>query len=192
MILTGLYLKALEYALRKHSHQKRRGTEIPYFTHVMAVSSLCLEFGGSEEQAIGGLLHDVIEDCHVSQEELVREFGERVARIVVDCTDSFTQPKLPWRERKERYVAHLDHAHPDSLLVSACDKLHNARAIVRDVGHLGPVTWQRFRASPAETLWYYSAVLEAFSRRWETGTARMVLEELAVEIERMRALVEAP
>lgn len=131
----------------------------------MAVSSLVLEHGGDEEQAIAGLLHDAIEDCGVEQEAIIAErFGPRVQRIVRACTDADTLPKPPWQQRKEAYLRHLEGADPDALLVSCCDKLHNARAIVTDLHTHGDAVFERFRAGKAGTLWYYGALADAFLR----------------------------
>ncbi len=120
--------------MQAHARQKRKGTETPYVSHLLGVASLVLEHGGDEEQAIAALLHDAVEDQGAHQEPVIRErFGDRVADIVLGCTDADTLPKPPWRERKERYIEHLEHASSDVLLVSCADKVHNARAIVTDL-----------------------------------------------------------
>jgi GTP pyrophosphokinase len=156
---------ALEFASASHRGQMRKGTAIPYISHPLGVASIALEFGATETQAIAALLHDTIEDCGVAREELQRRFGSDVARIVADCTDSTTAPKPPWKERKEKYIAHVASVRADVLLVSASDKLHNARAIVRDVGSQGKDVWKRFSQGPAEVLWYYRSLLTEFTVR---------------------------
>lgn len=162
--------EAFRFALAKHNGQPRKGTAIPYLSHPMAVASIVLEYGGSEEQAIGALLHDTVEDCGVSHREIAVRFGETVSRIVKDCTDAESKPgqkKPDWRPRKERYIDHVRReADSRALLVSAADKLHNAHAIVRDVKDHGPETWERFKGkAPSDILWYYESLVSAFRAR---------------------------
>lgn len=151
--------EAFAFAATAHAKQVRKGTTIPYVSHLMSVCALVLEHGGDEEQAIAGLLHDVIEDCGIAYEEAIQErFGERVTRIVRACTDADTTPKPPWQVRKETYLRHLQQEGAEVLLVSACDKLHNARAIVSDQHALGAVVFERFSASREQVLWYYRSL----------------------------------
>jgi GTP pyrophosphokinase len=159
----GCLAEAAALAFTLHSEQRRKGTEVPYIAHLMSVAALVLEHGGDEEQAIAGLLHDAIEDVGIEQEAVIAErFGPRVARIVRSCTDADTFPKPPWRARKEAYIAHLAHTDRDALLVSACDKLHNARAIVSDLRTLGLAVFDRFRGGQEGAVWYYTALADAF------------------------------
>jgi (p)ppGpp synthase/HD superfamily hydrolase len=170
---------AAELAFRLHAAQRRKGTAIPYISHLMAVSALVLEHGGDEEQAIAALLHDAIEDCGAEQEAVIRaRFGPRVGAIVRACTDAEVSPKPPWRARKEACLAHLEHAPTEALLVSACDKLHNARAILADLRAEGPSVFARFTAGQKGTLWYYAALAAAFRRLLPGRLA----EELAREV----------
>ena len=158
-------LDALQVAARLHATQARKGTEIPYLSHLLGACSIAMEFGANEDQAIAALLHDAIED--VEPVELAREevgkFGEEVLRIVEACTQSDADPTATWRSRREAYVAHLREADAAVLLVSASDKLHNARTIVTDLHRVGPDIWTRFRkASRDDSLWYYRALADAF------------------------------
>jgi GTP pyrophosphokinase len=161
--------EALDYAAEAHNGQLRKGTPNPYLGHLIGVCSLVLDYGGDEEQAIAGLLHDVIEDCGLEHADRLRAmFGARVADIVQGCTDGTPDEageKAPWRERKEAYLSHLANAHTDTLLVSACDKLHNARAIVADVRANGPGVFSRFKAGREGTLWYYGRLAKVFAER---------------------------
>lgn len=176
---------AAALAFRLHAEQLRKGTAIPYLAHLMAVSALVLEHGGDEEQAVAALLHDTIEDCGAEHEATIAvQFGPRVAAIVRACTDAEVFPKPPWRARKEAYLAHLDHAGPDALLVSACDKLHNARAIVEDLREHGPAMMSRFNAGLDGTLWYYRSLADAFARLLPGRLAG----ELARAVEEMERL----
>lgn len=179
---------AAALAFTLHAEQLRKGTEIPYVAHLMSVAALVLEHGGDEEQAIAGLLHDAIEDVGAEQEAVIAErFGPRVARIVRSCTDADTFPKPPWQTRKEAYIAHLAHADRDALLVSAADKLHNARAIVSDLRILGPTMFGRFSGGQDGTLWYYAALADAFCRLLPGALAG----ELAETVREMQRLVAA-
>ena len=126
---------------------------------------MVLEHGGDEEQAIAALLHDAVEDQGPHQAAAITDcFGERVSAIVIGCTDADTLPKPRWQARKEAYIAHLEHAGPDVLLVSCADKLHNARAICTDLRTLGLMVFDRFNGGLDGTLWYYTTLSKAFSR----------------------------
>ncbi|MGA8276804.1 MAG: HD domain-containing protein [Rhodanobacteraceae bacterium] len=176
--LSERFTDAVDYARTAHADQVRKGSGIPYLYHLLGVASLVLEFGGDEDQAVAGLLHDAIEDCGVEHEARIRAaFGERVAAIVVACTDGtaerkagHTDPearKRDWRARKHAYLAHLIHASEDALLVSACDKLHNARAIVQDMENpaVGSAVFERFTGGCDGTLGYYESLARIFAER---------------------------
>ncbi len=183
-VLTGRFAEAVAYAADLHALQIRKGSNVPYLSHLMSVAALVLEDGGDEDEAIAGLLHDAVEDQGgpPTLEEIRRRFGEKVARIVSACTDSDTMPKPPWRERKERYVAHLHQAPPDVRRVSSADKLHNARSILADYRVVDEAVWIRFTASKDETLWYYRSLVSAFR---SAGGGRLVdeLDRVVSELE---------
>ena len=178
--------EALLFARAAHSEQTRKATRVPYFAHLMGVASLVLEAGGDEDLAIAALLHDVVEDCggRPMLKELERRFGKRVAEIVESCSDSFTTPKPPWRERKEYYLKHLKTAGADERLVSAADKLHNARSILRDYRNLGEEVWQRFQGKRDGTLWYYRSLVNEFQRKHRNSLA----DELSEVVRELEAL----
>jgi (p)ppGpp synthase/HD superfamily hydrolase len=163
-LLSQRFREALDFSAALHARQIRKGSGIPYVSHLLAVTAIVLEYGGSEDQAIAALLHDAVEDQGgaAARAEIARRFGPEVARIVDGCSDTDALPKPPWRERKERYIAHLPSAPADERLVSAADKLHNARAILRDVRAIGLVTFERFNAGLDGTLWYYRALVQAY------------------------------
>lgn len=173
--------EALVFAAQKHQAQTRKGTSIPYIAHLMQVSGLALENGADEDEAIAALLHDVMEDQDVTEEELTRRFGPAVAAIVVGCSDSASTDKAPWKQRKEAYIAHILTASKSIRLVSSCDKLHNARAIHADYQELGERLWSRFNAEKADILWYYRSLVDAFQEAQERhGEQRSrVVAELA-------------
>ena len=155
--------EALLFACRLHAGQRRKGKEVPYIAHLLGVSSLVLEHGASEDEAIAALLHDAVEDQGgaATRAEVARRFGETVAAIVDGCTDTEVVPKPPWPARKQAFVARLATASPSVRLVVAADKLHNARAVLADYRLLGEGLWTRFAGGRAGSLWYYRAVADA-------------------------------
>jgi GTP pyrophosphokinase len=171
--LTGRFAAAFALAWAVHGNQWRKKTGIPYMAHVMSVAALALENGADEDVAMAALLHDTVEDSEdgeATYNVIQEQFGDRVARIVLACSDAIAEPGKPkpdWRERKETYLRHLnDDADADVLLVSACDKVHNARSILTDLGTDGDTVWQRFTVSdPHAQLWYYRTVAEILQRR---------------------------
>lgn len=162
--LSTAYDEALVYASSLHREQRRKGTDVPYLSHLLSVSALVLEGGGDEDQAIAALLHDALEDQPdlTSYDDLRERFGVRVADIVRACSDTEVQPKPPWRHRKEGFLRRLAVEPPDVLLVSLADKLHNARAILLDLRTAGAQVWERFNAPREDQLWYYSALVATF------------------------------
>jgi len=183
--LTFRFEEALVYATRLHARQRRKGSDIPYVSHLLAVCSRVLEYGGGEDEAIAALLHDTVEDQggETTLQEMRLRFGEDVAAIVSGCSDSDTIPKPPWRERKERYIAHLPAATPAVRLVSMADKLHNARAVLMDYRQQGEAVWGCFRGGREGRRWYYRAVLDAF-KSVETTPLGAELERVVGELER--------
>lgn len=167
-VLTSRYDDALVYASNLHREQFRKASKIPYISHLLSVSALVIESGGNEDQAIAGLLHDAAEDQGGEKTlDAIRErFGDPVATIVSDCTDSWTQPKPPWRDRKESYIARLPHKPRSSLLVSLADKAHNSRTILADYREIGDEVWHRFRGGKDGTIWYYQSLSEFFSTNY--------------------------
>jgi (p)ppGpp synthase/HD superfamily hydrolase len=169
--LTEKFDRALLYTSAVHGGHKRKGTDIPYIAHLLAVAATVLEYDGSEDMAIAALLHDAVEDQGglPRLDDIRSRFGDRVADIVFACTDSAEtgRPKAEWRIRKERYIAHLDDVDKEALLVSLADKVHNARSILRDSRRegIGALVWDRFNRPKPDTCWYYSALAEAFQRR---------------------------
>ncbi len=180
--LTERFDEALAYASRIHRAQRRKGSETPYIAHLLGVSALAIEAGADEDQAIAALLHDAVEDQGGAERlaDVRQRFGDRVAGIVSDCSDSDTDPKPRWRERKEQYIASLAGKSPDSLLVSVCDKIYNAEAILSDLLTVGEQLWERFTGGKQGTLWYYRALADAFERylpgRLSSKLSRLVTE----------------
>ena len=167
---------ALVYAARLHRDQARKGSRVPYVTHLLAVAAIVGENGGTEEEVVAALLHDAPEDAGGRErlEEIKERYGDEVAEIVAGCTDTYEDPKPAWRPRKEAYVAHVAEASSSVRLVSAADKLHNARSILANLRSLGEELWDRFTGGKRGTLWYYRTLTEAYKR----AGANAVVEEL--------------
>jgi (p)ppGpp synthase/HD superfamily hydrolase len=174
------FLRAFEFAAKMHAGQMRKASTIPYIAHLIGVASLVLEAGGDEDLAIAALLHDVVEDCGGAPilQEVRRRFGTRVAKVVDGCTDADTDPKPPWRQRKENYIRHLKKADADIRLVSAADKLNNVRSILADYRKIGESIWSRFNGGRDGTLWYYRTLRDEFLRHKSNRITREL--ELAV------------
>jgi len=189
--LTEHFDRAVQYANRIHANQTRKGTDVPYMTHLLGVASLVLENGAqSEEEVIGALLHDAAEDQggRLRLEDIREQFGEQVGHIVDACTDSYDDPKPPWRPRKEAYVAHVRErvqrgGDEPALRVSLADKLHNTRAIIADVRESGDALFERFSGKKDGTIWYYAALVEAFR-----GFPNRMVGELEREVIELRRL----
>jgi len=185
-ILTKRFEDALVYAAKLHAQQVRKGSMVPYIAHLLGVASIVLEYGGDEDEAIAALLHDSIEDQggNMVRKEIWRRFGERVVAIVDGCTDTDLQPKPPWRERKEAYIAHIRDVIPSVRLVSAADKLHNAQTILKDYRSVGDAIWDRFKGGKEGTLWYYRSLVDEF-RAVEPSPLVDELDRVVKEIERL-------
>lgn len=171
-MLSDRYRAAFQLASEVHAFQRRKGTQIPYLAHVMSVSALVMENGGDEDGAIAGLLHDAVEDA-VDGEAMLTQirslFGERVADVVDHCSDTRAIPgrdKPEWKQRKEAYLRRLEQVGDGrTLLVSASDKLHNARAIVADLSVIGLAIFERFTSKDgADQIWYYQTLSDIYCR----------------------------
>lgn len=178
--------EALPYTARLHRDQTRKGTDTPYVTHLLAVAAIVGENGGTEDETVAALLHNAPEDRGGRErlEDIRERFGDVVERIVDGCTDTYENPKPAWRPRKEAYVARVAQAPPSVQLVSAADKLHNARSILADLRALGDELWDRFTGGKDGTLWYYRALVEAYAR----NGANPVVEELDRVVREIEAL----
>jgi (p)ppGpp synthase/HD superfamily hydrolase len=178
--------QALLLASELHRTQVRKESNTPYVAHLLAVAALAIEHGADEDQAIAALLHDAVEDQggEPTADRIRAAFGDRVHALVLALTDATVVPKPPWRARKEAYLAHLRDADPAALLVSACDKVHNARAIVEDHARVGAALWQRFSGGRDGTLWYYRELAAIFRDRGPSDLARL-LGDLAARMQQL-------
>jgi (p)ppGpp synthase/HD superfamily hydrolase len=171
-LLTDRFAAALRDAVEAHADDVRKGTTIPYISHVLSVCALVPEHGGGADEAIAALLHDALEDAPTVEEMAARRahirdrFGEQVLSIVTECSDTDRTPKPPWRERKVHHLARLhDRATLWACRVIAANKRHNARALVSDYRQHGENLWTRFNADPEDTLWYYRSIVRVLRRR---------------------------
>ena len=163
--LTSRFETALGFAFQLHKNQYRKGSHIPYFAHLLAVTAIVIENGGSENQAIAALLHDAVEDQggYETLQKIEEQFGSEVAEIVEGCTDAFTDPKPEWKGRKTAYLTKLKQSPDSILLVSLADKVHNAHSILRDLQSNEKNIWDKFKGGKAGTLWYYQSLVKIFN-----------------------------
>jgi (p)ppGpp synthase/HD superfamily hydrolase len=173
--LTNRLDRAFIYAHEVHAQQVRKGTSLPYVGHLMGVSSIVLDDGGNEDEAVAALLHDAAEDQGGRErlEDIRSKFGDAVAAIVEDCTDAWEVPKPAWVVRKQAYIQRARTLPPSSLRVSAADKVHNAYGILRDLRNVGEAVWERYEASADDVLAYYESLVRAYR---EAGGGRLVEE----------------
>ena len=191
--------EAFRYAIDAHRDQLRKGTEVPYASHLLGVASLVLVEQGDE--AIAALLHDVVED-HGGKprlDDVRRRFGDRIADIVEACSDSLAEDesaKAPWKHRKTEYLEHVREGRDDAaLLVSLADKLYNSRAILRDVRFATDrqAVWDRFGRERDCVLWYYRSLVDAYrSRRTSDERTARLLEELDATVTELESLSGGP
>jgi (p)ppGpp synthase/HD superfamily hydrolase len=194
LFLSGRFTEAVEYARQYHT-EFRKGTDIPYMAHLLGVAALVMgEAGGrilvTEDMVLAALLHDVVEDHGgmTRLHELEQRFGANVARMVKGLSDSFAESqhsKGEWKKRKSEYIERLRHEPDDVLLISAADKLYNAKAILDDFNEIGEAIWERFKRGADEQLWYFDELLAIYLSRPRTrivNDLKCVLRELAASI----------
>jgi GTP pyrophosphokinase len=176
---------AFAYAHELHREQTRKGGAIPYITHLLSVAGIVAEYGGDEDQIIAAFLHDAVEDQggRATLETIRARFGETVAAYVDGCTDAYEQPKPPWRERKEAFLASVAATDPKLRLIIAADKLHNLRSMAADYAMVGDALWERFNAPREDIVWYHEALGEALGSGWD----HPIVAEIHAVVERLRA-----
>jgi (p)ppGpp synthase/HD superfamily hydrolase len=193
-VLTNRFVDALGYAAKLHQFQRRKGKGHPYVGHLLGVAAIVIQHGGGEDQVIAALLHDAVEDQGglPRLDEIREKFGSEVARIVDGCTDSYEArgEKRDWAERKRAYIARVAEEPPDVRLVSAADKLANAREILADYRVEGDEVFKRFQGRKDGTLGYYRQLVDVFKK---AGSSALVdeLERVVSELENL-ASIPAP
>ena len=188
-MMSERFVDAVGFANKLHGDQLRKGTNVPYISHLLIVSGIVLQHGGGEDEAIAALLHDTVEDCGGKpvMVEIRQRFGNKIAELVDGCTETDIQPKPPWRERKERYLESIRSANPSVRLISCADKIHNASSIISEYRKVGEQVWDRFKANKTETLWFYTSMVNAMQASREN---RSILEELVIIVEDLKELIE--
>lgn len=181
--------EAVNLALAAFRPIWRKGSRTPYITHLFSVMALVGEYGGDEDQMIAAVLHDVLEDIPgTTRGHLELRFGQRVADMVVDLSDSIGKPRPPWKERKLAYLATLKDKPADLKLVSTADKLHNCRTLTMDHRRLGDPLFERFSGRKDGTLWYYREVVAALGHGWQHA----ILDRLRDEVALLHELAAVP
>jgi (p)ppGpp synthase/HD superfamily hydrolase len=186
-LLTDRFESALLYACQLHANQLRKDGTTPYIAHLLSVSALVLENGGDEDEAIAALLHDAVEDQGGAStgEAIRKQFGDRVFAIVDGCTEPL-EKSYNWRQRKQAYLDHLQHAIPEVCRVSLADKLHNLRSLLVSLQHEGEQVWQRFNSDKANHLWFYyslSAIYQVRSQDPMVHTFTQLVQQLVQHLE---------
>jgi (p)ppGpp synthase/HD superfamily hydrolase len=184
--LSHRFEAALVYATQLHANQVRKGSNVPYISHLLSVAALVLEDGGGEDEAISALLHDAIEDQGgaKTREEIRQKFGNQVVSIVNGCTESDVTPKPPWKERKQRYIEQMRCASAEVRRVSLADKLHNARSILADWHRIGNTVWKKFKGDKDGTLWFYRSLVKVYQ---EAGSSYLSeeFERVVLQLEQI-------
>jgi (p)ppGpp synthase/HD superfamily hydrolase len=187
-ILGEDFYKALRHAAELHASHLRKATQVPYVSHLLSVTALVLEDGGTESEAIAALLHDALEDCadQITADEIEARYGPEVRRLVVECTDTpeaFEGGEKPsWRTRKQAYIDRVASGHWNR--VSLADKLHNARSILRDHRKDPAGVWDRFSVTREQTLWYYRELAGAYRK---AGAESFLVDELERVVRKLHA-----
>jgi len=192
LYLTGKFTSAIEYA--RHLHiERRKGSGIPYMAHLLGVAALVMGEAGhepfpvTEDMVVAALLHDAVEDHGGTPRlnDIEANFGANVARMVAGLSDSFSEDsshKESWLDRKQSYLDRLRDEPADVRLISAADKLYNARAMLEDYRVIGPEVWKRFKRGRGDQLWYFDELVKVFR---SFGDSRIV-EELGRVVAELR------
>jgi (p)ppGpp synthase/HD superfamily hydrolase len=171
--------KALKTAAKAHEKQYRKGTDIPYITHPVAVGMILMKAGYSEELVAAGILHDTVEDTDLSLQDIEQLFGRNMAQIVEGCSEP--DKSLSWEDRKKHTIEYLASA-PEEIRVVACaDKLHNIRSIASDIEQFGDQVWGRFKRGKEQQEWYYTHIIESLGIQ----SSFQLLDQLKLEVERL-------
>ncbi len=186
-LLSEQFDRAFLLASHLHRRQRRKGLPVPYLSHLLSCAAFVMEAQGDEDEICAAVLHDAVEDQGGMPifEKIKAEFGERVAQIVLDCSDTTTYPKPSWKERKSKYIEHLKSATTSARLVSLADKVHNLHSLLTGLARDGEDMWSHFRGSPREILWYYTSLFEVFSQNPEPRIQSLLkrFEQLVKELQ---------
>lgn len=159
----SLFNEALHFAIDRHAGQTRKAANVPYILHPMEVAAIVGTMTDDEETLAAAVLHDTIEDAGVTQEEIERLFGRRVALLVMTETEH-KRPELPadqtWKLRKQETLIMLENTHDLSVkMMWLGDKLSNIRSFYRLYRKMGSDVWQMCnQKDPAMQAWYYRTI----------------------------------
>jgi (p)ppGpp synthase/HD superfamily hydrolase len=183
-VYSPMLYDAIELSARAHHNQVRKGTEIPYIVHPLAVATLLIRTGSPEPLVIAALLHDVVEDTPLNIQEIRSRFGLKVADLVTALSEP--DKKAPWEDRKAHTIDYLEnHADDDVLMVSLADKLDNIRAIREGLETDGEMFWARFNRPREKQKWYYQRLDEVFAKRVGREPALTLLSTFRAEVKRV-------
>ncbi|HWO97621.1 MAG TPA: HD domain-containing protein [Bacillus sp. (in: firmicutes)] len=161
--MEGLIDKAIQFAAVAHEGQYRKGTKIPYVVHPVSVGFLLQSIGCDEEVIAAGILHDTVEDTDTELDDIRREFGERVAKLVLSASEP--DKTLTWEERKTHTIESLKQAGEDTVIITLADKIHNLRTLLLDWQQNGDKVWEKFNRGKEKQKWYHESVYEATGNR---------------------------
>lgn len=175
-------LQALSFATQKHLNQKRRDKITPLIEHPMSVALLVSTYTQDEDVIIAALLHDTIEDAHVTFSEITDKFGSRVANIVKDCTEE--DRSLPWADRKQAVLDKIPNISKEAVLVKSADIVHNLSELLQKVEDEGPHHFNSFNADIKTKLDYEEKRLQKIKLKFPdspfNGKIESILGKLKV------------
>lgn len=192
--LSDRFTRAVDYARTLHI-ERRKGSEIPFMAHLLGVASLVMgeaghvPFAVTEDMVIAALLHDTVEDHggEIRLQDVAHNFGSNVARMVEGLSDTLVEDpnqKEPWEQRKRTYLDRLRTEPADVQLISAADKLYNARAILDDYRKIDAEVWKRFKRGRDLQLGYFDELVTIF----EASGANRIVEELRRVINKLKTI----
>lgn len=154
---------ALDWAAVWHKDQKRKypAAEVPYVSHVAGVVAVLSRHGFREEVVAAGALHDVLEDCGVTYDELAAKFGTTVADLVRHVSEE--DKSLSWEERKKRYIEHFAHEPWEAQAITLADKIDNFQSIIVCARVFGD-PWAMFKRGKAAQIERFRALHDAARR----------------------------
>ena len=174
--------KAIIFAVKAHSGAFRKGTTTPYIVHPLEACFIASTITDDKEVIASAVLHDVLEDTDTTKDELIKEFGEKIAKLVAsDSEDKMVEipPENSWRIRKQATLDFLDSAKREEQIICLADKLSNMRAIYRDYNRLGDKLWERFNQKEKNKhAWYYGEIAKRLTLLKNTDAYKEYIELL--------------
>ncbi|MGK0290412.1 MAG: (p)ppGpp synthase/HD superfamily hydrolase [bacterium] len=173
--------RAIEFASTHHHGQFRKGTKTPYISHSFSVASVLMKHRCPEDLVIAGILHDLVEDTHITIEDVQQEFGTSVAQLVEGASEP--DKSASWEDRKKHTLGFLKTASLDLLIVSCADKFHNIYSIYDELGRVGDEVWNKFNAPKERQAWYYKGLAQVFLNRIEDDVSRSLFREFSFVVD---------